>query len=153
MSKRVKQYLLLVVSLFAGAIIGSSILSTANAAKRTGSYTRATPVKSRGTWYAHVQYLNYEKLVVRKHAVTWYQKDKRSQSWKKTRYLKNKQLFVLHDKLKVGKHQKAIFGFYSVNQDDADFNYLTTKRVKGKKIRVMKNVNGGTFYHSWKNVK
>lgn len=151
MSKRIKQSLLLIMSLFVGTVIGLSMLSTANA--RRMNYTRATPVKSRGIWYSRRPYVHYEKLIIRKHAVTWYQKDKRSEAWKKTRHLQNKQLFVLHDKLKVGKHQKAIFGFYSANQDDADFNYLTTKRIKGKKVRVMKNVNGGTFYHSWKRVR
>ncbi|MFC6289244.1 hypothetical protein [Levilactobacillus angrenensis] len=151
MSKRIKQSILLIMSLFVGTVICLSMLSTADA--RFMNYTRATPVKSRGTWYGHVPYLNYEKLVIRKHAVTWYQKDKRSESWKKTRHLQNKQLFVLHDKVKVNKHKEAIFGFYSAKQDDADFDYLATKRIKGKKVRVMKNVNGGTFYHSWKHVR
>ncbi|WP_367295065.1 hypothetical protein [Levilactobacillus yonginensis] len=155
MMKKISHLMIGVAALFVGLGLALAVTSTASAEKTNipGPYSRSTPVKARGTWYGKLPYIHYRKLIVKKHSVTWYEKDKRAGAWKKTRHLKNGHLFVRHDKIRLHKKTRAIFGFYSANQDDADFNYLSTKRVKGKKVHVMISPNGGTYYHSWKNVK
>lgn len=133
------------LGLVVGLLVGSGWVNATQPAqaKRTVKATKATPVKARGTWYSTKAWA--DKMVIKKHAVRWYQQ-KDNGKWKLAKQLKGKKLEVRH----VKWHKRNVFGFYTPKQKYADFSYLTTKKVNGKKVRAMVNLNGYTYYHTVK---
>lgn len=109
-------------------------------------YTRTTPVRSRGTWYNWDRNIGASKIIVKKHQVKWYSKPHKHGKWHHDQTLTGKKLYVYRQTLQ----HKKMFGFYAAYEDDFNFFYTGTKKLKGKTVKYMSSAGLYTYYHAWK---
>lgn len=109
-------------------------------------YTHTTPKSFRGSWYSYSKVMGYHKMVVKTHTVTTYTKTKKRHAWKKDLSLTGKHLYVYHEK----RDHHNWYGFYQAYEDDFNYNYLTTKRVHGKKVKTLVDGSNYNNFHTLK---
>jgi len=149
-----KKIILLGTLAVLGTAGGMALDMQSAAAKSYGSpktlvgmkYTHTTPKRFWGTWYNWDNNIGASKIVVKKHQVKWYYRQHKKGKWQHEQTLTGKKLYVYRQKL----NHKQMFGFYAAYEDDFNFYYTGTKKLKGKTVKYMSQGGLYTYYKAWK---